>query len=228
MEILLGVHLVEGVNANPYLLPSVDGKIVLVDTGMPGNAKKILGYLSTKMNRDPKDLKTILLTHCHPDHVGSALELKELTGAKIAIHMDDADYVAGRKKLPPIKGPVSPEITRSPPPSLPPIQPDLLLDDCQIIGGLKVIHTPGHTPGSIALYEQSRRILFTGDALLSFGGKVVGPSEQFSVDIQEARRSIGRLTVLDFDIMLSGHGEPLRANAAALVREFYDPLKQSY
>jgi glyoxylase-like metal-dependent hydrolase (beta-lactamase superfamily II) len=226
MEILPGVHWVESVNANPYLLTRVDGKLVVVDTGMPGNAKKILEYLSTKMNRDSKDLKTILLTHCHPDHAGSALELKELTGAKIAIHRDDADYVAGRKKLPPIRGPVPTETARFPPPPL--IQPDLLLEDGEIIDGLKVIHIPGHTPGSIALFDQSRRILFTGDALLAFGGKVNGPSEQFSVDIHEARRSIKRLTILDFDIMLSGHGDPLRANAAALVREFYDSLKKSY
>ena len=225
MEILPGVHWVEGVNANPYLLTRVDGKIVVVDTGMPGDAKKILEYLYTKMSKEPRDLKTILLTHCHPDHTGSALELRELTGAKIAIHKDDADYVAGRKRLPPVKGPVPPETSRFPPPH---IQPDLLLEDGEMIDGLKVIHIPGHTPGSIALYDQGRRILFTGDALLCFGGKVVGPSEQFSVDIHEARRSIGRLAVLDFDIMLSGHGEPLRANAATLVREFYDSLKKSY
>lgn len=226
MEILLGVHWVEGVNANPYLLTRADGKLVIVDTGMLGDAKKISEYVSTKMNKDLKDLKTILLTHCHLDHAGGALELKELTGAKIAIHKDDADYVAGRKRLPPIKGPVPSEVARFPPP--PPIQPDLLLDDGEIIDGLKVIHIPGHTPGSIALYDQSRRILFTGDALLSFGGEVVGPSEQFSLDIHEARRSIERLTILDFDVMLSGHGEPLITNAATLVRKFYDSLKKSY
>ena len=225
MEILPGVHWVEGVNANPYLLTRVDGKIVVVDTGMPGDAKKILEYLSTKMSKEPRDLETILLTHCHPDHAGSALELKELTGAKIAIHKDDADYVAGRKRLPPIKGPAPPETPRFPPPHF---QPDLLLEDGEVIDGLKVIHILGHTPGSIALYDQARRILFTGDALLSYGGKVVGPSEQFSMDIREARRSIERLTILDFDIMLSGHGEPLRRNASALVRQFYDSLKKPY
>ncbi|MGB9718715.1 MAG: MBL fold metallo-hydrolase [Thermoproteota archaeon] len=64
---LPGVHWVEGVNANPYLLTRVDEKIVLVDTGMPGDAKKILEYLSTKMSKEPRDLKTILLTYCHPD-----------------------------------------------------------------------------------------------------------------------------------------------------------------
>lgn len=224
MEILPGVHWVEGVNANPYLLTRVDGKIVVVDTGMPGDAKKILEYLSTKMSREPKDLETILLTHCHPDHAGSALELKELTGAKIAIHKDDADYVAGRKRLPPIRGPVPRETPRFP---LPHVQPDLLLEDGEVIDGLKVIHTPGHTPGSIALYDQARRILFTGDALLCYGGRIVGPSEQFSMDIREARRSIERLTILDFDMMLSGHGEPLRRNASALVRQFYDSLAKS-
>jgi glyoxylase-like metal-dependent hydrolase (beta-lactamase superfamily II) len=225
MEIIPGVHWVEGVNANPYLLTRVDGKIVVVDTGMPGGAKKILEYLSAKTSKEPRDLETILLTHCHPDHAGSALELKELTGAKIAIHKDDADYVAGRKRLPPIKGPAPPETPRFPPPHF---QPDLLLEDGEVIDGLKVIHIPGHTPGSIALYDQTRRILFTGDALLCYGGKVVGPSEQFSMDILEARRSIERLTVLDFDIMLSGHGEPLRRNASALVRQFYDSLKKPY
>ncbi|MGB9718713.1 MAG: MBL fold metallo-hydrolase [Thermoproteota archaeon] len=88
-----------------------------------------------------------------------------------------------------------------------------------------MIHILRHTPGSIALYDQTRRILFAGDALLCSGGRVVGPSEQFSVDIHEARRSIERLTILDFDIMLCGHGEPLRQNASALVREFHDSAR---
>ncbi len=224
MEIIPGVHWVECVNANSYLLEGADEKLVAVDTGMPGDAKKILNYIRTQMSRNPKDIKTIILTHCHPDHAGSALELKESTGAKIAIHRDDADYVAGRKKLPPIKGPIPPDVARFPPP--PSIQPDLLLNDGEVIEGLKVIHIPGHTPGNIALYDQARGILFTGDTVFYFNGMVSGPSEQFSLDVDEAKRSIERLTRLDFNMMLSGHGEPLKTNAAALVRKFYGSLKK--
>ena len=88
------------------------------------------------------------------------------------------------------------------------------------IAGLVCIHTPGHTPGSICLLEPSLNILFAGDTLRFDGVKIEGPPPQFTLDMGEAQYSIKKIATLDFDIMLSGHGIPLRPEASLKVRDF--------
>jgi glyoxylase-like metal-dependent hydrolase (beta-lactamase superfamily II) len=88
-----------------------------------------------------------------------------------------------------------------------------------------VVHTPGHTLGSISLYDPVRRVLFVGDAVRFVEGKIEGPPERFTADMQQAIKSIQKISQLDFDVMLSGHGEPLKPNASERVKEFYASLK---
>jgi glyoxylase-like metal-dependent hydrolase (beta-lactamase superfamily II) len=95
LEVAPGIHWIEGINGNCYLL--VDKEITLIDTGLPHKAKKILRYISDELHRAPSDLKMIVLTHCHVDHIGNARELRNLTGAKIAAHKDDAVYISGKR-----------------------------------------------------------------------------------------------------------------------------------
>lgn len=168
------------------------------------------------------------MTHHHIDHVGCAGELREKTGGKIAIHKDDAGFVEGRETPPAPKGAAG-LIFRILSPALKarPFKPDLMLEEGGEIGGLRVIHTPGHTPGSISLYEPARKVLFVGDALKRFiGGRVMGPPESFTQDMKGALRSIEKISNLEFDVMLSGHGEPLRPKASEKIREFYTSLRE--
>ena len=95
---------------------------------------------------------------------------------------------------------------------------DGLLKEGDEVSGLTVIHVPGHTPGSIALYDRARKVMFSGDTLRFVGGKLEGPSEKFSADLAQARKSVEKLKPLDFDILLGGHGEPLKGGASAKVR----------
>ena len=97
MEILPGIHQIDKVNCNCYFVKENDGW-VLIDTGMPGNAKKILAYLSGTLHAQPSGIKTIIITHCHIDHIGSLSEMKKATGAKVAAHEADADFIAGKKQ----------------------------------------------------------------------------------------------------------------------------------
>ena len=103
MEIVEGIHRVDEASANMahanvYLV--INGKeLTVIDTGTPGNAQKIVKYIQ-KIRYQPTDVKTIILTHFHMDHMGSAKELKDLTNAKLAVHQEDADYVSGKKPLP--------------------------------------------------------------------------------------------------------------------------------
>ncbi len=223
MEILPGVHWVDGVNANVYFV--IDEEITVVDTGLPRNADKIINYVR-KVGRQPSNISTIVLTHCHIDHVGSAQKLKQLTNAKVAVHKDDAEFVAGKKAQPAPKGGTKILFKAlSPFLNFTPIQPDIILEENSRIGKLAVIHTPGHTPGSIALHDQERKILFVGDTLRFTKGKLVGPPERFTSDPAKAKESIRKISNVNFDTLLSGHGDPLRPEAQQKVKEFCNSLQ---
>ena len=219
MEVTPGIHWVEGVNGNCYLL--TDTSLTLIDTGLPHKTKKILRYITDTLQCSPSDLTTIVLTHFHPDHIGNAAQLRNLTGAKIAAHSVDAMYIEGKQHKPVPPGGMGLLYKAfSPLMNVPPFTIDIILKEHDIIAGLVVIHTPGHTPGSISLYDAKRKALFTGDMLRYINGVVEGPSERFSMDMAAARQSLQKLKDLEFDSMLGGHGTPLAQSASLKVREF--------
>jgi glyoxylase-like metal-dependent hydrolase (beta-lactamase superfamily II) len=224
LEIVEDVHQVDGVNANVYVLKNGE-ELTVVDAGMPRNAGKILSYVR-RMGEQPSSISTIVLTHCHIDHVGSAYELRKATNAKVAIHAEDADFLAGKRAVPRPKG-VAGSLFRAA--SLffrfTTFQPDMTLKEGDIVAGLKVIHTPGHTPGSISLVDPKRELIFVGDTLRYSEGKVSGPPERFTMDADQMKLSIKKISELEFDTMLSGHGEPLKPKASERVKEFYASLK---
>ncbi|HJX24082.1 MAG TPA: MBL fold metallo-hydrolase [Candidatus Bathyarchaeia archaeon] len=225
MEIVEGIHQVEGIIGNVFIVGDQDG-LTIVDTGMPRNAEKILDYIR-KMNHKPSDVSTIVLTHCHVDHVGSAHDLKELTKAKVAVHEMDADFVAGKKVLPVHKGVAGLAVRAFSGLMKPkPVQPDTALKENDRVGELVVVHTPGHTPGSISLLFPAKRALFVGDAIRVEDDKIAGPSEQYSFNIKLAMESVEKIAQLDFDVLLSGHGSPLRPDASSRVREFLVSVEQ--
>jgi hydroxyacylglutathione hydrolase len=220
MEIVPGIHQIDGVNANSYLI--IKGKeATLIDTGLPGSAKKILSY-AEKNGLKPSDIKTVVITHHHPDHTGSLCNIVKASGAKVAVHAEDAGYVSGKKKqaikvknirtflfkvLRRFFGSKS-------------IEPDIILKEGDRVDDFTVIHTPGHTPGSISLYDQDRKIIFVGDALRYVKGIIQGSPELFSSDHAMAKQSISKIANLEFDILLSGHGQPLMPKASDRVKEY--------
>ncbi|MGA2310032.1 MAG: MBL fold metallo-hydrolase [Candidatus Bathyarchaeia archaeon] len=224
MEIVEGIHKVDGVNANVYLI--IDGgELAVVDTGMPKNAEKILDYVQ-RISQQSSNISRILLTHCHVDHVGSAFELKRLTNAKVGVHEEDADFVSGKKTLPSPKGFTGVLFkAMSPFFKFKPVEPDTILQENDKVGRLTVIHTPGHTPGSVSLYDPERKVLFVGDTIRFANGKISGPQERFTLDMQQALQSVKKISRLDFDLMLSGHGDPLKPNASEKVKELSDSLE---
>jgi hydroxyacylglutathione hydrolase len=168
-------------------------------------------------------VSTIILTHYHIDHTGNAKKLKEQTGAKVAVHEADADFVTHKKSPPRPKNFLSRAIGVV---KAAPVEPDVLLKDGDTIEGLQVVHLPGHTPGSIALFDADRKVLFAGDALFYVDDKVKGPEEKYVWDMPLALKSLEKLGGLDFEVMLCGHRDVLTGGASQKVKEFVSTLKK--
>jgi glyoxylase-like metal-dependent hydrolase (beta-lactamase superfamily II) len=199
-----GIDTVEGLRVgNAYLVQCGTG-LLLVDSGTPGSAMRVLESVR-RIGGEPRDLRHIVLTHWHIDHVGGAAELQRRTGAKVAIHCLDAPVLAGRER--PRKGRLAmsaiERLLR-----LERAVPDLLLDDDGDIAGLEVIHVPGHTAGSIAL-RRADGVLFSGDALLADRhGEERDPDPSLALDPDLASASAARLRMVPRTVLLAGHGAP--------------------
>lgn len=224
-EVAKGVQRVDGSNANSYLVEEGDGSLTLIDAGMQADGKRILGF-AAKANRKPSEVKTIVVTHCHVDHIRGLAAVKSATGAKVAVHGADADFVSGKRKYPSPGGAVGFAFSvMSPFFRTTPVEPDIILKEGDAVGRLEVLHTPGHTPGSISLYDRRDRVLFVGDTVRFVKGRLEGPPPQFTQSMDQAKASIERLSSLDFEVMLSGHGEPLKSpDAPKMLRELSKKL----
>lgn len=194
-------------NGNIYIVVR-HGRAVVVDTGIPGKAGAVLEALSS-LGLRPSSVEAIVLTHFHLDHSGSADDLRRATNAKVYIHEADAPYLQGL--LPPPLPREAPKEAVEAYKWFKPVRPDVLLREGDEILGLRVIHIPGHTPGSIALYDGTH--LFSGDTLNFREGRVTGPPPSFTADMQQALRSVRRLLDLQFEVLLPGHGDPVVGGA---------------
>ncbi|HVC27840.1 MAG TPA: MBL fold metallo-hydrolase [Nitrososphaerales archaeon] len=220
MELSPGIHQIDGVRgANSFLVIADEGAAV-IDTGLPGNEKKIVEY-SKKAGVEPGKLRYIVLTHADIDHSGSAAKLKGLTGAKVAIHEADAPRISGEKKLKEVKGVTGLLFSvMGPFMRFTPVKPDAVLKDSDRLLDLLVVHAPGHTDGSICLYRE-KVALFVGDALRTDShGKPGLPPGSFTVNMEQAKGSIRKISALEYVLLLPGHGPPITKDASSVVASF--------
>ncbi len=213
-----GIHRIPGVRGGNAYVVNVGQGLTVVDTGLPGNAGRIIGYIRS-LGEDPSSLKSIVLTHSDVDHSGSAKKLKAATGARVVIHELDAPRLAGQMKLKEVRGAAGIVLSLAGPfMRFQPMTPDAVVTDGDVVGGLSVLHTPGHTDGSISLLRPGE-VLFAGDALRTVGnGEVRPPSRALSADMGRAMDSLRKIAGLEFDGLLPGHGPPIEGNAAQKVR----------
>jgi len=220
MEVAKGIDLIPGVRgANSYLIHSQNGAII-VDTGMPGNETKILDYART-LGIEPSSITTIILTHPDIDHAGSVAKLKKLTNAKVAIHEADAPRLSGEKKMKEAKGALGLVFkVMGVFIKFNPVKPDVLLKDSDKIDGMTIIHTPGHTDGSISVYLPGEALL-VGDALRTTTSESL-KLPPATLDMEKAKESIKTISELSYTCLLPGHGPPIKPNASTKVKQFVD------
>ncbi len=174
------------------------------------------GVLPMAINPYKDQINTIVLTHCHFDHTARVKEISHMCKAKVAIHKFDArGLVDDIQSLSMHFGARSPGIA-----------PDIVLGDGDFIGDLKVLHTPGHTPGSICLYSERDLVLFSGDTVFSDGcfGRYDFPGGSRT----ELARSLDRLSLLDVEGLYPGHGEPVEQGGSRHIIAAQELIKSGY
>lgn len=220
-----GIHCFSGLQAGRvYLIDDADG-YTLIDTGLRSAAPKILRQL-TASGRRPTDVRRILITHAHPDHVGGLPALRAATGAQVWASAIERPVIEGREPIPIPRGDQRTglaRLIRPPHTVLPPTPVDRELRDDELLGevagGLQVVFTPGHAPGHLAFWQPDQGILFCGDVIFRLP-ELRLPFSFLTVDMAENKRSIARLAALEPAVVCFGHGAPLHEQTAARIRDF--------
>jgi hydroxyacylglutathione hydrolase len=206
----MNIHSIRAGIANVHIVDDGRG-IVIVDAGWNGYGRQILSAVK-RLGYQPRDVRLILLTHVHADHAGSAAELRRLTGAPVAIHRGDAAYAsAGKHHIPTGRGWIGAsskwladridlqlKFER--------FDADVWLEEGQTLNdfGIEgyVIHTPGHTSGSVTLALEEG-VTFIGDALINMF-RVGYP--MYWENPEQGRASGLKIQKLEPRVIYSGHG----------------------
>jgi len=218
MEGLLG--------ANVYLLISGRGA-VLVDSGVRTDADKIIAQVSQAGKA--LTVNSIVITHFHGDHVGGAAKLANHWGAQVMADREDAPFIAKPASIPALSSLKqlvnwlgANLVLRSSP-----CKVEWILEDgdrIEALNGCVIIHTPGHTAGSMCLYQPERQILLCGDAIYNLNpltqkrgmGQYLQP---ITLDNALALQSARKLASLPIKVICFGHGQPIVEGAGELMAQ---------
>jgi glyoxylase-like metal-dependent hydrolase (beta-lactamase superfamily II) len=223
--VIKGVHIVPMGFANAFLIDDDDG-LTLIDAGYPHKEAAVFGAIR-ELGRSPQQLKHLIFTHGHPDHIGSAAAIVRATGAKTYMHPIDIPMAESGGPFRPMTP--APGLLRRllcklffhPNERVAPVAIDQPLTPGEILpiaGGVDVIHSPGHCAGQVALLWRPRQMLFAGDVCTNIMG--LGDPIGFE-SLEEGRASQRKLASLSFDAAGFGHGEPIARDASTRFRNKY-------
>jgi glyoxylase-like metal-dependent hydrolase (beta-lactamase superfamily II) len=230
-RIATGVYRIGLGGVNAFLFETGDGGLVLVDTGIR-EAARAIGLAIRHLGYAPGDVRGIVITHLHGDHVGGLATVKEKTGAEVWMHPLDAAQVregVAFRALQPGPGAVRSglvhaiEFRERGGRLRPAIAVEHEVGDGETLPweGVLALHTPGHTAGHLALLlPRQGGVLFVGDAATNIGRLSWAPIYE---DVTEGERSLRRLAALDFEVAAFAHGSTMKSGAAARFRRRWPP-----
>ena len=224
-RVIKGVHVIPMGFSNAFLIDGNDG-LTLIDAGFPNKEAAVFGAIR-RLSRSPDQLKHLIFTHGHPDHIGSAAAIVRETAARTYMHPLDIALVESGGPFRPLRP--APGLLRQvmcrlfyhPDERLEPVAIDQPLTPGEILpiaGGIKVIHTPGHCAGQVALLWRPGRMLFAGDVCMNVMG--LGDPVGFE-SLKEGRASQRRVASLARDAAGFGHGESIARDASTCFRNKY-------
>jgi glyoxylase-like metal-dependent hydrolase (beta-lactamase superfamily II) len=222
-SVIKGVHIVPMGTSNAYLIEGDDG-LTLVDAGFPGKESAVFAAIRG-LGGSLGQLKHLIFTHGHPDHIGSAAAIVRETGARTYLHPLDIPMVESGGPFRPLKGapgllrPVLCRLFFHPNERVEPVTIDEPLTDGELLpvaGGIEVIHSPGHCAGQVALLWRPGRMLFAGDVASNIMG--LGDPLGFE-NLEDGRASQHKLARLSFESAGFGHGQPIARDASKRFRD---------
>jgi glyoxylase-like metal-dependent hydrolase (beta-lactamase superfamily II) len=206
---------------NTMVLRDDDGQVTIVDTGYKNAPDKILAALR-QIGAGPRDVTRILLTHAHSDHAGGVAALAGATGAGVLVHIDDAAYVRKGRAPDLDRSQLLGRIMRNGGKFGAAEVSEVLHDGklLDVAGGLRVIHTPGHTPGHVSLLHEPTKLLVTGDSIWNMRSRRTWPIGGLCTSFAQTRQTAAVLADLDYEIAAFTHGPEIREGAREAVRGF--------
>ena len=193
MEVLEGLRAVQieyadGLDTEVYIL-ECEGSLILVDVGFTPlcheNIQKELDSMGAKWG----DIKMIIITHAHGDHINNLAQVMELTDAEVVIGEGDEDALEERTG----------------------VRAEIILGQGDVIGAcgnIEIIHVPGHSPGNLCLYMHRHRAIIAGDTIFGDSeGTLEAPPEKYCTDVELAAENLSILAQYDFDALLLSHGK---------------------
>lgn len=209
---------------NSFAFVEDDGSVTLVDCGVKRAPKKIVAALAS-IGKHPSDVQRIVLTHAHFDHAGGAARMVDETSADgVDVHADDAHYVRTGTRPPGDSASTAGRLLARAPWGdfrATPVAEELV--DGQLIdvaGGLRVLHTPGHTPGHISLLHPRSGVLITGDSIFNMNARMSWPTKLACTSFRQNVQTAHVLGEIEYAVAAFTHGPEIRDDAREQVRGF--------
>jgi glyoxylase-like metal-dependent hydrolase (beta-lactamase superfamily II) len=165
-----------------------------------------------------------MLTHCHPDHAGGTAYVAQQTGRPVDVHADDAEFVRSGTMPPrdPDVGLLGKLVQRLPDPKMEGTPVGEELHDGQVVpfaGGIRVVHTPGHSPGHVSYLHEDSGTLITGDAIFNVLGRR-WPMKFLCSSFAMTKQTAHRLGELEYAVAAFTHGPEITDRPREAIRSF--------
>ncbi len=207
---------------NSYAIVDADGQVTVVDAGLKGTPRKIAAALRS-IGSAPSQVIRIVMTHAHPDHAGGLSRLQGETGAAVAAHADDAGPLRNGRTPPRDQATFGGRLMELlPGGGFAPAGVAEELVHGQVLdvgGGLEVIHTPGHSPGHVALLHLASRTLITGDSIFNVRGLRWSPAA-LCTNFRLTKETATRLAEFEYSTAAFTHGPEITDNPRGAIRAF--------